>query len=303
MLLVAALVCVVVARPRPAVPADDRGLARARVRSVRRRLRCPAAVVARRRRDAQGSPVRRAARPAARRRVLPRPRPRADRVGALTALPHRARDCSGRRRVRSGRRVSRAALVLARLGGLVLASARLSTTSGSPHLPENFVYNAGNGVVFRRLTSTFLSPLATAYLLVVALFFIPLRTRWGIPLAVLLFAAILWTHTRAALVALVVALLLLAALRRSPRLVALAAAVLVVSFAFVQGYDHFAPRTHFTASELHKQEQIAQQHPNVSNDPTRGERVVDDASTCRACATVCGRSPTIRGASASATPA
>src|SRR5581483_2057473 len=47
---------------------------------------------------------------------------------------------------------------------------------GVSNLPQNFVYNAGNDVVFRRLTSTFLSPLATAYLLVVALFFIPLRT-------------------------------------------------------------------------------------------------------------------------------
>ena len=41
---------------------------------------------------------------------------------------------------------------------------------GLSHLPENFVYNAGNNVVFRRLTSTFLSPLASAYLLVVAMF-------------------------------------------------------------------------------------------------------------------------------------
>src|SRR5581483_1130710 len=30
---------------------------------------------------------------------------------------------------------------------------------GLSHLPQNFVYNVGNGVVFRRLTSTFLSPL------------------------------------------------------------------------------------------------------------------------------------------------
>ena len=54
---------------------------------------------------------------------------------------------------------------------------------GLSGLPENFVYNAGNGVVFRRLTSTFLSPLATSYLLVVALFFMPMRRRWGPPLA------------------------------------------------------------------------------------------------------------------------
>ena len=51
--------------------------------------------------------------------------------------------------------------------------------AGLSHLPENFVYNAGDNVVFRRLTSTFLSPLATAYLLVVAMFFIPLRSGAG----------------------------------------------------------------------------------------------------------------------------
>jgi hypothetical protein len=139
---------------------------------------------------------------------------------------------------------------------------------GLSHLPENFVYNAGNDVVFRRLTSTFLSPLATAYLLVVALFFVPLRRRWGIPLALLLFAALLWTHTRAAMIALVAGLLLLAAVRRRVRPVVLALGVVVIAFAFVKGYDHFAPRTHFTPTELKTQEYIAHHHATVSQDPT-----------------------------------
>jgi hypothetical protein len=139
---------------------------------------------------------------------------------------------------------------------------------GLSGLPENFVYNAGNGVVFRRLTSTFLSPLATAYLLVVARFFIPIRRRWGPPLALLLFAALLWTHARSALLALVVGLLVLAAVRRRPLPIALAVAVAVLGVAFVKGYDHFAPRTHFTAAELAIQERIARQHPGASHDPT-----------------------------------
>lgn len=138
---------------------------------------------------------------------------------------------------------------------------------GLSGLPENFVYNAGGGVVFRRLTSTFLSPLATAYLLVVAVFFVPLRTRFGLGLALLLFAAILWTHTRAALVALVVGLVLLALARRRVRPLVLAAVVAVAGFGFVQGYSHFGPRTHFTAAELRVQERIAKQHPTVSNEP------------------------------------
>lgn len=139
---------------------------------------------------------------------------------------------------------------------------------GLSGLPENFVYNAGGGTVFRRLTSTFLSPLATGYLLVVALFFIPLRRRWGPPLALLLFAALLWTHTRAALLALVVGLLVLAVVRRAVRPVVFAVVVAVVGFAFVKGYDHFGPRTHFTPTELKVQEQIAHSHPGASNDAT-----------------------------------
>lgn len=139
---------------------------------------------------------------------------------------------------------------------------------GLSHLPENFVYNVGNGVVFRRLTSTFLSPLATAYLLVFALFFVPLRRRWGIPLALLLFAAVLWSHTRAALVSLVAGLVVLALVRRRWRPLVYALGVVAVGLAFVKGYDHFAPRTHFTAAELRQQEENAKLHPTTSNDPT-----------------------------------
>lgn len=140
--------------------------------------------------------------------------------------------------------------------------------TGLSGLPENFVYNAGNGVVFRRLTSTFLSPLATAYLLVVAINFIPLRRRWGWPLAALLFAAILWTHTRAALAALVLVLVLRALLRRSWRMLALAVLMSAIGVGFVKGYSHFGPRTHFTPSELVVQQRIAKRHPQQTNDAT-----------------------------------
>jgi hypothetical protein len=142
------------------------------------------------------------------------------------------------------------------------------TYFGLSDLPENFVYNAGNGEVFRRLTSTFLSPLATSYLLVVALFFVPLRRRWGRPLGVLLFAALLLTHTRSALIAFVAGLVVLAVVRRSwsPLLCALLAAV--IGFAFIKGYDHIGPRTHFTKAELVQQEENAKLHRGASNDPT-----------------------------------
>ena len=139
---------------------------------------------------------------------------------------------------------------------------------GLSHLPQNFVYNAGENVVFRRLTSTFLSPLATAYLLVIAMFFIPLRRWWGIAVGALLFAAILWTHTRAAVIALAFGLIVLAVVRRRVQLFAWAIVVVVVALAFVKGYDHFAPRTHFTAAEKVVQEQNGSKTPGVSHDPT-----------------------------------
>ena len=139
---------------------------------------------------------------------------------------------------------------------------------GLSHLPQNFVYNAGENVVFRRLTSTFLSPLATAYLLVVAMFFVPLRRQWGLAVAALLFAAILWTHTRAAVIALAAGLLVLALVRRRVELLGWAAVIVVVAFAFVKGYDHFAPRTHFTAAEQVVQERNGSHAPGVSHDPT-----------------------------------
>jgi hypothetical protein len=140
--------------------------------------------------------------------------------------------------------------------------------AGVSHLPQNFVFNAGNDVVFRRLTSTFLSPLATAYLLVVALFFVPMRTRFGIAVGVLLYAALLWTHTRAALIALVAALLLLAVVRRAWRPALWAALVLGTSLAFVAGYTHIGPRTHFTKVEEQQQQKTAREHPQQSNDAT-----------------------------------
>ncbi|MGZ4258165.1 MAG: O-antigen ligase family protein [Gaiellaceae bacterium] len=147
--------------------------------------------------------------------------------------------------------------------------------SGLSGLPENFVYNAGGGEVFRRLTSTFLSPLATGYLLVVALFHVPLRRRYGPPVAVLLFAALLWTHTRAASLALVFGLLVLVVLRRRARPLVLAVLVAALGLVFVKEYTHFGPRTHFTAVELRQQEQHAKTAGPASNDATSA----NDAST------------------------
>jgi hypothetical protein len=149
------------------------------------------------------------------------------------------------------------------------------TYFGLSDLPENFVYNAGNGEVFRRLTSTFLSPLATSFLLVVALFFVPLRRRWGWPLAVLLYAALLLTHTRSALLALAGGLVVLAIVRRDRRPLLYAVAAAAIGFAFIKGYDHIGPHTHFTPTELAQQEENAKRNRGASHDPT----ALDESST------------------------
>src|SRR4029077_9061155 len=68
-------------------------------------------------------------------------------------------------------------------------------------LPENFIYNVGGDKPFlRRLVSTFLSPLASGYLFVVALL-LAARRRWmAVALAVLAGAGLLWTFSRSSLV-------------------------------------------------------------------------------------------------------
>ncbi len=84
---------------------------------------------------------------------------------------------------------------------------------GLSGLPENWVYNTGDEEnPIRRLVSTFLSPLASAYALVVALIYVvsrPLRWWWA-ALAALLYVALLYTHTRAAFAALAFGLVVLA---------------------------------------------------------------------------------------------
>src|SRR5205085_286209 len=60
---------------------------------------------------------------------------------------------------------------------------------GPGGMPENFAFNTGNNHLFRRLISTFISPLGAAYMFVVALVVAPVR-RLALPLAVLVFAGL-----------------------------------------------------------------------------------------------------------------
>jgi hypothetical protein len=141
---------------------------------------------------------------------------------------------------------------------------------GLSGLPENWVYNAGDEEnPIRRLVSTFLSPLASAYLLVVGLVWVvsrPFRWWWGL-LGVLLYAGLLYTHTRAALAALAVGLVVLALAQRRLLPAVLAAVALLLGAAFVAVYPDIGPSTSYTQEELEWLRQNAQQQPGVGSDP------------------------------------
>jgi hypothetical protein len=133
---------------------------------------------------------------------------------------------------------------------------------GLSHLPENFVYNTGNEHPLRRLVSTFLSPLASSFVFVIALllavaWLLRLRPplRLWIPVASLLLAGLLWTHSRSSDIALAAGLLAMALVRRQwlLPLLASAAVVLVASAVFVKAYSHVAPETTFTPTEVQQQ--------------------------------------------------
>lgn len=142
--------------------------------------------------------------------------------------------------------------------------------AGLSGLPENWVYNTGDeDNPIRRLVSTFLSPLASAYALVVALIFVlsrPLRWWWGL-LALLLYAGLLYTHTRAAVVALAVGLVVLALAQRRLAPLVLAVASVSVAAAFFVAYPQIGPSTSYTDAELEFLRENAQREPGASTDP------------------------------------
>ncbi|HKX47778.1 MAG TPA: hypothetical protein VJM06_03865 [Gaiellaceae bacterium] len=124
---------------------------------------------------------------------------------------------------------------------------------GLSGLPENWVYNTGDeDNPIRRLVSTFLSPLASAYTLVVALIYVasrPLRW-WWLLVGGLLYLALLFTHTRAAFAALAFGLVLLAIAQRRVLPAAIAAGTVVASALFIAAYPTIGPSTSYTPDEL-----------------------------------------------------
>jgi hypothetical protein len=149
---------------------------------------------------------------------------------------------------------------------------------GLSGLPENWVFNTGDeDNPIRRLVSTFLSPLASAYALVVALIYVlsrPFRWWWGL-LAILFYVALLYTHTRAAFAALAFGLVVLALAQRRVAPAFLAVASVLVAALFLVAYPTIGPSTSYTPEELEWLRENAEREGDESSDPLAG----DDAST------------------------
>jgi O-antigen ligase/polysaccharide polymerase Wzy-like membrane protein len=144
---------------------------------------------------------------------------------------------------------------------------------GLSGLPENWVFNTGDeDNPIRRLVSTFLSPLASAYAFVVGLVFVvsrrPFRWWWGL-VGLILYAGLLYTHTRSAIAALAFALILLAVVQRRIAPAVVAVASVAIAGAFLAAYPTVGPSTHYTQEELEFLRQNAAEDPGggPSSDP------------------------------------
>src|SRR5439155_21866309 len=142
---------------------------------------------------------------------------------------------------------------------------------GTGRLPENFIYNTGSEDHFlRRLVSTFLGPLASAYMFVVALLLgaaFLRRLRVLIPLSLVIAAGLLFTFSRSSLLALAAGLVVLAFITRGWWPLAAAVLTLGVSVAWVHVFPHVAPQGKWTRADLVQQRQNARQEPGASGNP------------------------------------
>jgi hypothetical protein len=139
---------------------------------------------------------------------------------------------------------------------------------GLSGLPENFVYNPGDERPLRRLVSTFLSPLATAYMLLVAILVATTwqRSRWFSMLSGLLLIGLLFTYSRTTMAALVFGMLVLAYALRNWWPVVAAAVLLASAFFFIRAYPDLGPETRFTPAELQIQ-RAGGQEEETNDDP------------------------------------
>jgi hypothetical protein len=139
---------------------------------------------------------------------------------------------------------------------------------GPGGLPDNWAFNTEDGL-FRRLVASFISPLATAFALVVALLLSGIawqdtrRRPLVIALAALCAVALLFTLSRSSLLALAGAFVVLAiALRRWWPVVA-TAVVLAAGVGFAFAFTSVAPETHFFPEDLPYQEEQARKRGDL----------------------------------------
>src|SRR6266571_1091122 len=140
---------------------------------------------------------------------------------------------------------------------------------GTGGLPENFVFNNGGDTqgFYRRLVSTFLGPLASAYMFVVALLLGAAFLRMPrilVPLSAVILAGLLFTFSRSSLLALAAGLVVLAFIRRRWWPLAAAIATLAVSVAWVHVFPHVAPTGKWTQQDLVQQRNHAKAQPGAS---------------------------------------
>jgi hypothetical protein len=140
---------------------------------------------------------------------------------------------------------------------------------GTGGLPENFVFNNGGDAegFYRRLVSTFLGPLASAYTFVVALLLgaaFLRRPRILIPLSAVIGAGLLFTFSRSSLLALAAGFVVLAFVTRRWWPIAAAVATLTVSVAWVHVFPHVAPQGKWTQQDLVQQRNNAKKQPGAS---------------------------------------
>ncbi|MBV8065421.1 MAG: O-antigen ligase family protein [Actinobacteria bacterium] len=139
-------------------------------------------------------------------------------------------------------------------------------------LPENFIYNTGSEQHFlRRLVSTFLSPLAAGYLMVVALLLLPVR-RAAVLLGALAFAGLLFTFSRSSLLALAGGLVVLALASRDWRPFALAVVVVGVTVGWAHEFPKIGPTGTWTKADLVYQAS----HAKTVSGPTSGSAVSEN---------------------------
>lgn len=120
-------------------------------------------------------------------------------------------------------------------------------------LPENWIFNTGDETnPLRRVVATFLSPLASAYLLVAVLLYLAGRrpSRATVAVGALAYCGLLWTHTRAAFAALALGLVVLAVAQRRRAPALLAAGSVALSVVFLAAYPTIGPSSSYTKAEL-----------------------------------------------------